>query len=478
MYEPLKVVTAVASMRQKIMKKKQSTCHCKLFPLFKTIIREPGSLRMGIAGDAGSRGFVVAHRGKELGNGAIPLAWGDGIPLWMRLLLPVVAHADIGMVPVYLTNADTGGEDPDAWIDRNEARLIPKGFSTEQIVTNYDVEGRNLTALSAVETARDALYAELEENVTVASLQPPLQGLAALYGNVSTMPWILWKITDTGSVMGRIEAGKVTDVCHSWIDIEAAMKDGAAMLGEAEPLLKSLSGTGTTLRVMIWTADDALQLFTGENNLRKGLLSPPPVAGLHRRYHEAFGNALAIRETAQLVPFEKRLNAEAVLRKWHATVAFMRIAAFALAVIAAVAVVSISINRLLINHDRETMLAIDTQYSTLQTLSAQRDSLADRIRKLVTFSAGESTITRFLGALQTVIPEGMKIEELTITERDVATWRVTLRAFALSGSIVQSMIACLREVEGIDNVYMVYSEQASGKGTGKGIRVKVEADWK
>lgn len=458
------------------MMKRQSSFHIKLLPLLEAVFRDPASLRLGISGEAGSRRFALLRKGP--GDTARLLAWGNDLPLVIRLLLPAVAYADTGMLLVYIVAGEIGDEDPDAWIDRNEDRLIPSGFTSDRIATDYVVDGNEVVAMSAVETARDALCAELEKYITIVSLRPPLQGLATLYRQVSESPWVLWKIGVQGSVMARIEGGKVRDVCHYWADSEAFVTDPLSVIREAGPLLRSIAGNGSPLRVMCWTPDDTPQCPDREALLDCQLIAPHELPGLPRRCHEAYGNALYSGAQVQLLPFYKRQRAEALLRTWCTMFNTLRTAAAALILLAVLAAAFIGVNRLLIYRDRAAMVNIDKRYYSLQVLSSRRDSIVGCIRELAEFSAGESAIACLLSDFQTAVPEGMKAEELIIAERDADSWRLTIRAFALSSSLVQSIINNLQRIGGIQDVRMVYSEQVSGKGMQRGLRIKMEAIWR
>ncbi|MBN1575033.1 MAG: hypothetical protein JW913_00670 [Chitinispirillaceae bacterium] len=460
------------------MKNRLSESRLNVVQLLKALLLDPDSLRLGISGTPENRRYALVRIGPQ--KTATLVAWGNDLPLMLRLLVPAIAHADTGFVPVHLFAEEIGGEDPDAWIDRNEGRTIPPGFIAGQMAIDYVVDGTEVIAMSAVETARDGLLAALEKNVTIASLLPPLQGLAWAYRNAAESPWVLWKIDTQGSVLGRIEGGKVKDVCHYWADLEALTADPSAVTAGVAPLLRSIAGNIAPLRVMCWTPAESTRLpdCLHMNDCR--IIPPPQLPGIPRRLHEAYGNALFTGVQAQLLPFHKRQKALAALRAWRKTLYSVKLTAAVLAILAAAAAGSIGVNRLLIYSDRTAIRLVDEQYNTVRLLAARRDSLRRRFEERAAFAAGESALTRLLSDLQEAVPEGMRAEELTIAERDGESWRLTVRAFAQSSSLLQQVIGSLQAIKGIEGVRMVYSEQVSGKGKGaqKGIRVKIEAVWR
>ncbi len=123
------------------------------------------------------------------------------------------------------------------------------------------------------------------------------------------------------------------------------------------------------------------------------------------------------------------------------------------------------------------MFNIEKQYDSIKTLEVHRDSLSGCIRKISEFLEGESGITRFLSELQTAIPEGMRVEELILSEKDAYSWRLTIRFFTVSSALVKPMIDNISGIKGVQDTRLVYSEQVPGKGSQKGgLRVKLEAN--
>ncbi len=312
--------------------KQKSSFHFKILPFLKTAVFSPAFLQMGISGKAESFRFVLVRKSK--GNNTVPLAWGNNIPLLLRLFYPPIAHADTGMTPVYIISGNIGDETPEEWIDNNEESLIRAGFNSEMIVTDYVVFGKKIVSVSIMETACNSLYSELEKVFPIISLQPPLQGLASIYRKVCESPWVLWKIDNGGSIIGRIEAGTVVDICHFWAGVEAYLADPTAGINEIWPLLMSISKNAIPLRIMIWATTDIPK--PPDNNIFHDcqFIEPPETLGLPKQYHEAYGNALYSGSQFQLAPLNKRIKTEAFFGIWFKIINSIRNAAAALIILA------------------------------------------------------------------------------------------------------------------------------------------------
>ena len=453
--------------------KKVSNSTIRLPRIVKVLFTAPETLRLGVSGPPDKCTFVLVAMKSD--GGAEPLAWGAGIPLLLRMIVPVIFRTDIGSVPVHMMTASIGEEDPDAWIDRNEKECTPRGFSAEQVSTDYTVDGTDITVVSVVSEAGNGYCAQYEREGTVASLMLPLQGYAAAYRSISSDAWCIWKTGERGSLLGRIENGKVRDVCHFWADSDALRTRREEVIAEVTPLLESVSGVGGK-QVLIPNngsepTDDIIEIPGWS------LLEEPVIPSIPSRYSEAYGNAIAEDSVPQLLPFVKRLKARGMLAAFHRTWRALRYTAAALLVLAAVAGIYSGAGRIIEFRDRTVMREIDRNYAALTQARTRRDALLERVRKQSRFIAWESRLTELLGNFQTVFPEGVKMEEMVVAERDIGKWELQVRAFAVSSSLMQPSIDRMEKCSGIHGARLVYSEQAAGGKAGKGIRFRIEADW-
>ncbi len=443
-------------------------------PLLRALCLEPGTIRFGVATADDAITFCVVAR---KGSGDIPLVWGTGIPAVLRLLIPAIAHADMGPVPQRVVFEPLGSEDPDRWIDRNEARIVPQGFTAERIVNEYAVDGPVIISVSVEMQAFARRVEALEREVTLTALLPSLQGLAWAYRAACDSPWILWKVDRNGSVYAKIDRGSVIDLCHFWAGSAALASDTATVLPAAGELLESIGGSERPLPVMFWTMEDGPRppgdFFT---NMRQ--LPVPEIKGLPRGFHEAYGNAITPDGRVQLLPFEKRRAAQKEFRLWHMSLTVFRVATIGLIALAAIAGSSIAVSRFLVARDRTAMKSIDEAYAAVTGARRTLDSLGILFREKSELIAGESAVTRLLCDLQRAFPEGVRAEELVIDERAADTWGFAVRAFTVSSALMQPFLANLQAIPGMRDVRLVYSEQVAAKEKNPGIRFKIEAEWR
>lgn len=456
----------------------KSFCMIRWGRLLRSLIMSPLSLRTGISGDSSSLRYVLITATKSGKTGGVPVAWGEGkdIPPVLRFFVPAIAQADIGSVPAIMMHEDIGSEDPDAWIDRNETRIIPYGFTPDRIESDFSTEGTSITAVSVEKSSLDACCSDLESRVTCAAILPPLQSLAFAYRDMIREPYILWKIDTAGSVIALVENGRVRDVCHAWPDIQAYVDDPETVVADIVPLLRSL-GRGELPRQLMFVKPSGSPKLPANRLTGISLIEPPAIPMLPDRFHEAYGNALYDGTGLQLLPFHKRQQAEARMRLWGKICSGVRFAITALLVLTAIGAVQLGLFKLLRLSNRTAVAAIEMEYAGMQQAKTRRDSLKTRFDVLAALVAGESSLTRLLSDMQEVFPEGTKAERITIVERDAASWNLVILAFSRSGSLMQPVITGVQKIKGMQDVSLVYSERISGRQPDSGMRFRVEAVW-
>ena len=459
------------------MKSGNSGRHIKYLQLLTVLLRNPDSLRIGYAQEGEGGKLVVIQISKD--GKTIPVAWGTGVPFILRLLLPMAVSADLGMVPVHCVAAEPGDEDPDAWIDRNEEQLIPAGFTADQITTESHFENGRLLSMSVVTGSRDAALAGIETaNLQVAALFPPLAGLAHLYRNLRETPFILWYISENGSVLGRISRGNVEKLCHYWADNEALQEDPQGITADAAELAASLQEHHTQSKWFIFSTTPLPAGFSAENTGSPFIPAPTLNTTLPVSFYAAFGNAGIGESGLNLLPFHLRQKRAALKRTFTAAIGVFRTIFLILAMGGVAGGSYIGISRLLQLRDRAAMKSIDIQYEALKRAEEERDSLRTLFKQQAGFIGSESSLTRLLDDLQEVFPEGVKAEEFTVAETGAAAWKLSIRAFSVSSGLMQPAVVNLRKVKGCSDVRVVYSEQAAGQRNTGGIRFKIEAVWR
>ena len=127
------------------------------------------SISIGISSYSGILRHAIVYSDKK-GKKHI-LTTGNGIPWYIRLLTPVTAHADLLNTPLLVTTEDIDECDPDQWIDKNEEKVIPAGFSSDQVVNEYSVFGSKLFSFTVTTQARDSIFNQFERYILI-SLRP------------------------------------------------------------------------------------------------------------------------------------------------------------------------------------------------------------------------------------------------------------------------------------------------------------------
>ena len=122
------------------------------------------SLSIGVSLYSGIIRHAIVYQDK---NGKKQLiSTGTGIPWYIKLLTPVIAHGDLLDTSVLVTSEDLGDTDPDQWIDKNEEKIIPTGFTSDQVVNEYEVHGSKLFSVTAAVKARDSVVERLGKDIS------------------------------------------------------------------------------------------------------------------------------------------------------------------------------------------------------------------------------------------------------------------------------------------------------------------------
>jgi Tfp pilus assembly protein PilN len=457
-------------MRKK--ENKKSEIRWVLF--IKTLILNPTALRIGMTNDTCNTEFVIISSDDE--GGGVPVLWRTDIPVWLRLLLPIITVTDTGDLPVYMVSDDIGDDDPDEWIDNNEERCLPAGFPTDAVSTDYAVNNGRVVAISAVTGKRDEMVANLEDIVRLSSLLAPLQGVAQLCGKEQC---IVWKLTTNGSSLSRIEQGVVTDACTCcWISLDDVKNGSSETLERIGRIVHSIAGDWDTFPV-IFLAPENVATFSEGTRIGGGKIAFLQKYGnLPMQFIEAFGNAITPDRYVQLLPFHKKQSVKKLLRGWCRLISSMRAGFILLLIVAAVFGSYIGTTRLILNRDNASMEKIKKQHDEVRHAAASRDALMKKLEKQTAFVRGESRITTMLNELQTAVPEGAALEELSVGELSDDNWEVLLHVRTESSSVMQPFLKGIEKVNGISDVRMVYSERGEDRSGKSTLLFKVKGRWK
>lgn len=454
-----------------------ATAGVRFFRLLAFMLLAPEKLRVGRSGHPEKSRFTIVKKDDD-GKEEL-LGWGDKVPLAVKMILPLYVRTDTGNLPIVMLSETIGNEDPDEWIDRNEEKVIPKGFTSDQVVTDFAVDGECIIAVTAVSEARERLLVEYNSREgEVTHLLPPLQGLAEVAGRKIKGIWFIWKIDSRGSVIVRVESGKVVDVCHYWADNEQLEKNPTATVEGILPLIRSMANDQERPKVLHWMPEYNKNETNAVTLSGCEMIDLPEDKAVPETYMEAYGNAVCSDDTVQLLPFGRWQKGKQKMAAWCKAMFVLRVACMILAILAVVAGSYIGLSRFIVYRDRVSMKDVDRMYAEVIHASTQLDSLRQRFEKKAAILAGESRITTLLSELQEVLPDGVRTEELAIAERSEELWKLDIIAFTKSSSLMQPMMTRLGKVTGVRDVRMAYSEQVGKKKSDRGIRFKLEATWR
>ena len=458
------------------MKKNVHESDVKWGLFLRTLFLTPGALRIGIVHNESEKKFVVVQYNTE--GDSVPLIWGETVPLWLRMIMPIITVSDAGELPVYMVSDEIGEGDPDEWIDRNEEQCLPPGFSVEKVATDYAVNNGRIVAVSADIGQRNELMEKLESSYTLSCITAPLQGMAQLLGTEERKRCIVWKLSRNGSIFSRVEDGVVTDTCTCWIPAQDVTDNTEEKIEQAGKIADSIAGEWNDYTVILLTDELFATVLEGVKIGKGKILLFNKMNALPSQYMEAFGNAITPDKYVQLLPFHKKQDTLKLHTGWSRCIDSVKILFVVLLIVLGIFGSYLGIITLLLNRDSASMEKIKKQHDTVKHAAASRDSLLLNLKKQTAFFRGESRITTLLNDLQTAIPEGAGLEELNVAEVSEDSWTVILHVRAKSSSAMQPFLDGISKLQGINDIRMVYSERGEDSSGKRMLLFKVEGQWR
>ncbi len=434
-------------------------------------------LHCGVSRDGDGLRYVVAAR--HASKGTAVLWTGGGRPWFMPSLLPIAVHADTHVTPVLLVAEQMHGIDAEQWIDRNEARVIPRGFTSDEVVNEWATVDDTLYSVTATkEAVAEAAAFCTNENLFLESLAAPLWDLARLYSKKLSGPFVLWCVWDQGSVLGLVKNGRLHALASFWATSDEMRSKQAEVGNEASRLIKSLAqDTGATSVVVAGVAENTLKELHIEGYTVSG---PPAVHGVSPEFHHGFALAQHEHTHVDFAPFGQARAAQRLRQRRTRVLRCLQVAVLAAcglaglmglsggAIAAGTAMLAQRIEPL-----RERLLQLERQETRLKALRA---SLSARSA----LTARESAVTLFLNELQEVFPEGAWAEQIAASEADGSGFSVQITAVAYSTALIPEIMQRLSAAPGVSSVRMQYSEQGHERKGERGkrvVRCKIGCVW-
>lgn len=435
------------------------------------------ALHLGVARD-GERGsyVLVARRG----DAHRVLYAGSSLPALPGLARPMPIHADLGATPVTLLCEELRDEEPEAWVDRNEERVIPRGLTADRVVEEWAEHEKRMYAATITKDAHARACETIRgDRFVPASLSVPLWDLARLYSAYIEEPFILLAPGEEGSVVGCVAHGRLQRLLTFWATRREFEADPDRTAHQLTPLCHSLARGDTRIVVVAPSAGGSME---GAKLAIEGfeMVNAPEIEGVAPRYHHAY--ALARHEPTHL-DFAPLDDTHAATLLERARYRALKVARAALAVVVAgAAAVGLAAGALAIAEATvaRKLEPVRAEIATLERHTAVRDSLTELLGRKARFIGRESIVTSMLTELQTAFPEEIWAQRIALSEKGPDKWELDILAMAYSTATIPEMMKRLGRIDGVGGIRMLYSEQTKlgrGRNAKKAVRFKVSGEW-
>lgn len=435
----------------------------------------PENLSLGVSLNSGEIRYALVYKCK---SGDFKLvSSGDGVPVWLSLFTPLFTHIDLSQTPVIINAEHIGQEDPDSWIERRESGSSKEQPGDLELIREYVVKKSTVYQVETSVTARNNFLQKLPKNLAVCTLSPPLWKLAELYYEQRNKPFILWKITEEGSIIARVGNEGISKICNFWPDTEDLKGKPEMILEEITPLLHSLSSS-EKLPVIVFPPEKEFNIPDIFGKSGFAFENPPEIKGVILQDHEAYANARFKKGDPNFVPFEKIQPVSSLKSIWKSSVVAARWIIFLILTSFIIMLGTDKFSDLYLRLNSDRLASVKLKIDELENTSNRLDSVIAKFKEKAGFIADESRITEILSDFQEIFPEGMWAEEITATDIVDIGYQIDIRAIASSSGLIGNFMEKLSSVKGISQCRMIYSEQIPAKEAVKGIRVKIQAVWK
>jgi|GEM_PF-4776422 hypothetical protein len=435
-----------------------------------------GEFRLGISRTGNGCVHALVHANKKAHRTLISA--GPGIPINARLLVPGLAYGDLGQSPVFLHSESLNGTALEAWIDANEAKIIPKGLTANAIVNEYAAYDGVVYSATVAKQVRDAAAKPSEPGVDFLSLTMPLWDLAKLHGARLSRRFVLWKISMTGSTFGFVERGLLSSIENCWIgcnDCEADPQRAADALSQA---IRRVSGGAPGVEVAVFSPEPSFALPKGFTIPDHPFIDAPAISGLPTCCHEAAAHTwTGGKVEMDFLSLEKRREAGRRIRSANRLWSLLRICIWAFFASLLVLAGFDGAIRLVGRTYRQPMELLRAQEIIIKGAEKRRELLLRTLNDKAKFAVDRSRLTPLLSDFQTIFPENAWADGISVTGSVGGSYRVDIQALAQSGELIDEVLGNVRKLRGVSNAKLVNSEQTALPGNAKAIKFKITFDW-
>jgi hypothetical protein len=375
-------------------------------------------------------------------NGEADIVYaGRGLPLAMRFLAPPVVHADLGNVPVFIYTGELSDKDAEKWIDANESNIIPSGVTSDQVVSEFSLSGKNISAATVLKSVRDQAAVFPEKERQLASLSAPLWNIAKLYSKSVSGPFILWRIASDGSVLGLVRNGRLEKLLNCYISRDDLINEPLASAKTIEQYVNKLAQNNSEVPVIAFSPEPGFAMPEGFSLSLYRLQKPPAIKGVPEFCHEAYANACLGGDEMNFLPVEtvrKVRSIETMMHSLRSVVAMGTIVTLALLVLLIGADLCLKI---VDSRYREPVEKLQTQAAIVKVAETRHRNLLQNFRDKMQFNTERSRVTALVSDLQTVFPENAWAEELSIALIGRDKYQCDIQAVTPASGLIGTTLA-------------------------------------
>lgn len=436
------------------------------------------NLRCGVVPVNGGFRYVISAIDKD--NKSCVLYYGNDINKALFVIPPIAVKTTLSDTKVSFISSLLNNETADSWIDRNEERIFPPGFATDQVVNEWDARDGNIYSATATKDSLQEYIDSIPQSKFILSaVSVPLWDLGILYSHYITEPFVIWKITKKGSILGYFKDCRLQNMCNFWPDYEDLKQEKEKIGNELSPLIRSLTAGENISSVIPYFEDENMSLPADFSITNYTIGKPPHIDSVPVQYHEVYACSLHEETHLDFAKFSDTQKTQKLEKKRRNFLTALRgtfITVVALALFLALgALVIYGIQK----YTKRRIQPLQTYIEKIEEGKHRFDSLKTVFKKKASFLGRESIVTYLLNEMQLVFPDEVWVEQIEISEVDEKNWHINIIALSYSTALIPQVLTNLEKVKGISNVRMIYSEQVKiGKRKKLATKVKIEGNWK
>jgi hypothetical protein len=436
-------------------------------------------VRAGLAITGGEFHYILLA--KKAGKTPEVLLKKKGLVSSLKIPFSLPVHSVLPNIPSLLIRDEFAPHTPEEWIDQNEAKVIPRGIASHEIINEWCVENETIfSGTISKKSFQKAMELIPHHKFIMASLSLSLWDLSILYSAYFPGPFVIWKLWSDASVIAYVDKGKLCGVADFWAgtgDIEAK---GHEIQEEFQSVVRSLLHSEEKPNIVVVAGGKAEAVSEFIKNSGCVSLNLPVIKNVPPEFQEAYAAALHEDTTLDFAPIEQVQNARQLANSRTKTLKLFQAAFIFLAIFLAGLFLLKGSAMIADRYVAKKLSPVQKYFGEYKSQQARLDNLSAQLQKKTQFVSQKSAMTFPLTEFQSAFPEGVWAEEISFTENGLDSWICAIIAYSNSSEAIPSLIANVSAIRGMNDVRMIYSEQiaAKGKSGEHAIKFRVEAVWK